>query len=815
MPPPRERPISGSPFTAARELRHAARALARTPGYTITCIAVLALAIGVNTAMFGVLSAVLLRPLPYEAPNELAMLWAEIPARGQREGRLAFGDIEELRSRSRAFQDVAVYDPVSVTLTDADGAERIGVARASPNLFSLLGVRLERGRPYSAEEAEQRRPVALLSHRFWLARFGASNDALGATLELDGISTTIVGVLPADFQLDGSDVWEPHTSFADWETRRVARGGGSWLVVGRLTPNVAFAEAQAEVSAIARNLDTDAGAAGDRRIGVVPLSRQVAGPETRRALWAIAAAVLAVLLIAVTNVAGLALARAAARTKDLGIRAALGANRMRLVAGPALEGLCVAGAAGLGGLVVAAVATRLVLAFGPSGLARLSEARIDVGALGWAFGLCVLAAVVVGVVPGVAMSRGDAELLVRQSGRGDAGNRGVRRARRAFVVAQLALTIVLLSGAGLVARSLWAAHHVELGFDPEHVLSVQLAAPAALSVEERAALHAAVLDQVEPLPGVLQAALIGDFFVGAAPERAITTERAASADPEVLRVRVDEASPAFIETLGARLQRGRSFDDADGLAGQRVAIVNEAMAERLWPGEDPIGRRFKLGPANSPDAWRTVVGVVGDMRRQGLENEPIPQMFEPLAQNPSRLETLLVRTSTDEPLSMLEVVREAVHRVTKSSPVYGATTLEDRVAGFLAPRRFQTSLLIGFSAVALAMAAIGIYGLISYTVALRTREISIRIAAGARGSDIVRLFVGEGLTLCFMGLAIGLAGALTSGRAASSLLFGVGAGDPLTLAAVSGLLVAVAVAACYFPARRAARVEPLTALRQE
>jgi hypothetical protein len=766
MPPPRERPISGSPFTAARELRHAARALARTPGYTITCIAVLALAIGVNTAMFGVLSAVLLRPLPYEAPNELAMLWAEIPARGQREGRLAFGDIEELRSRSRAFQDVAVYDPVSVTLTDADGAERIGVARASPNLFSLLGVRLERGRPYSAEEAEQRRPVALLSHRFWLARFGASNDALGATLELDGISTTIVGVLPADFQLDGSDVWEPHTSFADWETRRVARGGGSWLVVGRLTPNVAFAEAQAEVSAIARNLDTDAGAAGDRRIGVVPLSRQVAGPETRRALWAIAAAVLAVLLIAVTNVAGLALARAAARTKDLGIRAALGANRMRLVAGPALEGLCVAGAAGLGGLVVAAVATRLVLAFGPSGLARLSEARIDVGALGWAFGLCVLAAVVVGVVPGVAMSRGDAELLVRQSGRGDAGNRGVRRGGRAVV-------------------------------------------------EERAALHAAVLDQVEPLPGVLQAALIGDFFVGAAPERAITTERAASADPEVLRVRVDEASPAFIETLGARLQRGRSFDDADGLAGQRVAIVNEAMAERLWPGEDPIGRRFKLGPANSPDAWRTVVGVVGDMRRQGLENEPIPQMFEPLAQNPSRLETLLVRTSTDEPLSMLEVVREAVHRVTKSSPVYGATTLEDRVAGFLAPRRFQTSLLIGFSAVALAMAAIGIYGLISYTVALRTREISIRIAAGARGSDIVRLFVGEGLTLCFMGLAIGLAGALTSGRAASSLLFGVGAGDPLTLAAVSGLLVAVAVAACYFPARRAARVEPLTALRQE
>jgi predicted permease len=418
-------------------------------------------------------------------------------------------------------------------------------------------------------------------------------------------------------------------------------------------------------------------------------------------------------------------------------------------------------------------------------------------------------------VPALATSRGHASLFARVAGRGIAGAQAVRRARRTFVVAELALTIMLLAGAGLLARSLWSAQHVDLGFDPERVLSVQLAVPAAMPAEERVSTHAALLEQVSALPGVRRAAIVSDFFVGGVPERPVTIEGAARAEPEVVRLRADEASPSFPETVGAGLVAGRAFSVDDGAASQRVAIVNEAMARQLWPGVDAIGKRFKLGFADSPDVWRTVVGVVRDMRRQGLENEPIAQMFEPIAQNPPRLATLLVRTSTDEPLAMLGAVRDAVGRVSKLAPLYDATTLEARVAAFLAPRRFQTSLLIGFSAIALAMAAVGIYGLIRYTVSLRTREIAIRIATGARNRDIFRLIAGEGLKLVLFGLALGLVGALALGRAASSLLFGVGAADPRTLAGVSALLVAVCAAACYFPARRAARIEPLAALRED
>jgi predicted permease len=807
--------VSGFLFAAARELRHAARALAKTPGYTVTCVAVLALAIGANTAMFGVLDAVLLRPLPYHEPERLAMLWAEIPARGVREGRLAYGDVELLRGQSRTFADVAVYDPVTATLTDADGAERVSVARASANLFTLLGVSVERGRAYSADEAERRDRVVLLSHGFWQSRFHGSDDALGAALELDGASRTIIGVLPESFQL-GADVWEPHTLFAEWETLRAARGAGSWFVLGRLAPNATLSDAQTELSVIGRRLDADANRAGpERTIGVVSLSRQILGPEARLALWAIASAVLAVLLIAATNVASLALARGAARTKELVIRAALGASRLRLIAGSALEGVWLAVLAGLLGLGVAAAAVRFVLAFGPDRVARLDDTSIEPRALAWTFGLCVLTAALIGLVPAIATSRGNAEFLGHLAGRGVAGSHAVRRTRRVFVVVQLALTIVLLSGAGLLARSLWSAQQVDLGFDYERVMSMQLAAPSGMPVAERAAMHTALLEQVSALPGVERTAIISDLFVGGVPERPVTIQGAARAEPEIMRLRADEASPAFVETLRARLMAGRVFSVDDGPAAQRVAIVNETMARRLWPGVDPVGKRFKFGPADSPDTWRTVVGVVGDMRRQGIENEPIAQMFEPIAQSPPRLATLLVRTSTSDPLSMLEPVRAAVARVSKLAPVYDATTLENRIAVFLAPRRFQTSLLIGFSAIALVMAAVGIYGLVRYTVALRTREIGIRIATGARDRDIFRLILGEGIALCFAGLALGLIATLALRRVASSVLFGVGPSDPPTLVAVSLLLVTVGTAACYLPARRAMRVEPVAALREE
>lgn len=391
----------------------------------------------------------------------------------------------------------------------------------------------------------------------------------------------------------------------------------------------------------------------------------------------------------------------------------------------------------------------------------------------------------------------------------------VRGTRRALVVAEFALAIMLLSGAGLLIRSLWAVQHVDPGFRPERVLSAQLSTPAFMPAAQRAQFFGRVLEEVESLPGVESAALIGDLITGGSPEQTVTAESGGQTVSGSLRLRRDEVSPGFFQAIGTPLVRGRFFSAADGPRSPRVAIVNDAFARRLWPGRDPVGQRFKPGAADSPGQWFTVTGVVADMRRQGLESEPVPQMFEPLAQNPSRLATLLVRTAARDPLTMAGAVEAAVRRVERHAPMYNVTTLEKQLGGLLAGRSFQTALLIVFAAVALLMAAIGIYGLIQYSVAARTHEIGIRMAVGAQPGGIFRMIMGEGLKLSAAGLALGLMGALWLGRAGSSLLYGADAADPSTLAAVSLLLTAAAAAACYFPARRAMKVAPAAALRQE
>jgi putative ABC transport system permease protein len=384
------------------------------------------------------------------------------------------------------------------------------------------------------------------------------------------------------------------------------------------------------------------------------------------------------------------------------------------------------------------------------------------------------------------------------------------------VVAEFALAIVLLVGAGLLIRSWWSVRNIDPGFRPERVLMMELSSPASFSVPaQRTDLYHRVLEQIQAVPGVESTGIIGDLFISNTREQVLTVEADDGAVSERLRFTREEASADFFKALGTPLLRGRSFSIGDGPDAPRVAIINDAMARRSWPGRDPVGRRFKLGPRDSDGPWYTVVGVVSDMRRQGLEREPIPQMFESLAQNPPRSVDLFIRTSSDAPLAMAETLRAAVRRVEKNAPIYGVAPLEQQLGIYLMQRRFQTSLLTGFSVVALLMAAIGIYGLIHYSVATRTREIAIRIAVGARPGDIFRIVVREGLQLSVSGLVLGLAGALLVGRAGSNLLFGVSAADPLTFTAVSLLLTIVAAAACYFPARRATKVEPLVALRQD
>ena len=813
----RERRAFALVETMAQDVRYAVRTLRKSPGFTTTSVATLALAIGANTAMFSVLNAVLLRPLPYRSPEQLAMLWSEVPSQNLREGRSAYWNVEQWRSQSESFADMALFDGVSSTLTSADRAEKISVVRHSPNLFPLLGVQPLHGRIFSAEEAEQRQRVALISHRFWQGRFGGSFDAIGSSIELDGHASRIIGILPAGFQFDNdADVWEPHTMFPDWEALRRSRGGGFWSVIGRLQPNVTFEQAQAEMSAIARRLDEQAPASDPNRgISVVPLSLQVTGPRPRLALWMLMGAVFCVLLIAATNVASLQLARSASREREIAIRAALGASRARIVRQLLAESLTLAVIAGLLGLWVALAGIRAILAVKPGNLARLNEVSLDPQVLGWALATCLLTGILVGLAPAITMSRRNLTPSGQEGGRGIAGGVATRRIRRTLVVAQFALAIILLVGAGLLVRSLWSVENVDPGFRPERVLSMHLSTTAFRATQQRADFYNRVLEQVESLPGVESLGITSELFIGGNPERELTAEGDARTISERLRFRSDEISGGFFKAVGTPLLRGRFFSKADKPDSPRVAIISDAMARRLWPGRDPVGKRFRLGPGDSDTPWFTVVGVVGDMRRQGLEKEPIPQMFEPLAQNPPRLAILLVRTSMSDPLKMVGAVQAAVRRVEKHVPLYGVTTLENRLGAFLSERRFQTSLLIGFSVVALLMAAIGICGLIQYSVATRTHEIGIRMAVGAQAGDVFRMIIGEGLKLSLTGLVLGLVGALWLGQAGSSLLFGVTATDPLTFITVSLLLTAVATAACYFPARRAMKVEPIVALRQE
>lgn len=801
--------------TTAQDLRYAARTLRKSPGFAATAVAVLALAIGANTAMFSVLNAVLFRPLPYKASEQLTILLSQDPGKNLRQQRTAYWNVEQWRTQSGSFEDMAFFDGVSATLTNEDRAEKISVLRISPNLLRLLGVQPLHGRIFTSEETEQRQRLTLISYSFWQAHFGGSFDAIGASIHLDGVPSRIIGILPANFRFGDEDVWEPYTLYPNWETLRGARGTGFWTVIGRLRPNVTIKQAEAEMNTIALRLDEQLPPSQrGQGISVVPLRDQMVGARPRLALWMLTGAVFLVLLIAATNVASLTLARSASREREIAIRTALGASRARIVRQLLAESLTLACTAGSLGLLVAYAGIRIILAVKPGNLARLDEAGLDPYVLGCASALCLLTGILVGLTPALSVARRDLRPSVQEGGRGIAGGAATVRTRRVMVITEFALAVILLAGAGLLFRSLLSVQNVDPGFRPERVLSMALAPPASTLPAQRAGFYKRVLEQVESVPGVQSADFTSELFLSSSGAQVVTAEGAARTVSQARQLRSDELTEGLFKTIGTPLLKGRFFSSADGNSVP-VAIINEVMARQLWPGIDPVGRRFKLGPEQTTSAWFTVVGVVGDMRRQGLENEPIPQMFEPLAQNPPRRAILLVRTSMADPLWIAGEIQSAVRRVEKYAPVYGVSTLEMQLNASLAERRFQTSLLIGFSVIAMLIAAIGIYGLIQYSIAMRTREIGIRLAVGAQTGEIFRMIIGEGLKLSLTGLALGLVGALWLGRTGSNLLFGVTPTDPLTFVAVSLFLTVVGVVACCFPARRAMKVEPVVALRQE
>ena len=818
VPPARRRERRTRVATALAELwvdiRYAIRGFRADPAFAAVAILTLGLAIGAATTMFSVVNAVLLRPLPVRSPERLAMLWTGAPGVDAR-GRPDYRTADAWRRRSASFEDMAVLDPVSMTRTGDEGAERIGVARISPDFFPLLGVRPARGRLFTEEEAEARQPVALLGHDVWRDRFGGAEDAIGATIRLDGRASRIIGVLPAEFHIPGleADVWEPHTLFPDWE----ATGNeGVWFVIGRLGPGVTVERAEAEMNAIESALDerrppSERG----RRVSVVPLGRYVVGPGSRLALWMLAGAVTCVLLIAAANVVSLSLARGVGRAREFAVRATLGAGRGRIVRQLLAESVTLALLSAVLGSLLALGGIRLTRAFGPADLARLDQASLDPVVLGWTLAVSLITGTLIGLAPAWTTVRRTVRLSGPEGARGSSDGIATRRIRRGVVVAEFALAIVLLACAGLLVRSWLSLARVDPGFATERVLSMNISTTAFPDDDGRVAFYAVMLDRVEALPGVAHAGLIGELLTDADVELGLTVERSDAEAPERVSLRVDEVSDDLFATLGVPLHGGRFFSAEDGPGSPPVAIVNRTLADRLWPGRDPVGSRFKPGPRDSPAPWITVVGVVGDMHRRGLEVEPGPQLFVPLAQQPSGNEKLFVRTSVEDPLELAAAVRAAVRGVDARVPVYFVTTIEAELQSGLAQRRFQTSLLIGFSILAVVVAAIGIYGLVHCSVSARTREFAIRMAVGARSADVFRITMREGLGPSVAGLALGLVGALWAGRAVSGLLFGVTSADPWTFASVSLLLTAVGAAACYVPARRSMAVDPMTTLRHE
>jgi predicted permease len=793
----------------SNDLRYAARLLRRSPSFAAVAILTLALGVGANTAMFSVVNTVLLRPLPYHDPDRLAMLWTADPKRDIHEEGTSYPTFLNWRSQTRTFADMAICSRGNpVILTGANDPERVMGEAVSANLFPLLGVTPALGRIFSPDEEQQRERVVVLSHGLWQRRFGASRDAIGKTLEIDGQTFQVIGVMPAGFYFPTKDVqlWQPATyvgmtlmpgvrdriwtsRFSDW-----------WRVVGRLKPTATFDDAQAEMTAIGRGLaavypGTDPGFAGFG-VSVVPLLVQATGRDLQRALWILLGAVGFVLLIACANVANLLLARGAARQREFALRAALGAGQIRLVRQLAAESAMLVVGAGIVGLALAFLGVRLLQAAAPPGIPRLDEIQLDSRVLIFTASVSILGGLLFGIVPAWKTSRSDPADALKESGRSGSDGLSLSRARRTFVVIECALAVALLTGAGLLIKSFMRLQAVNPGFEATRVLVARVTSPM-LSQE--------MIDRIASMPGIEAAGAIQSFDPKN-PDQPITAEGRPFVKAPTTFERV---LPGFFQAMGVPLRKGRPLTVQDGRTN--VAVISETMAKTYWPDEDPIGKRFKRGGSESTSRWMTVVGVVGDLRRGGLERDAVSEFYFP--ETDSNMD-LVIRTIAD-PLAAVPSVRYVIRTFDRNAVVGRLTTVENRLDELGAARRFQTWLLALFAGLALALSAIGIYGVMQYAVAQRTHEMGIRIALGAGVSNVLWLVMGQGLRLVLIGIAAGLLAALQLTGVMTHLLFEVSPTDWATLAIVPLVLAAVALLSCYVPARRASKMDPIVALRYE
>jgi predicted permease len=805
--------------TLLQDLRYGARTLWKSPGFASVAILALALGIGANTSIFSVVNSVLLRPLPYREAARLVYL---METSQQHDSAVSVPNFNDWREQNQVFDQLAASRLASFNLTGAGEPARLQGRMASVNFFRTLGVSVAAGRDFLPEEGRAgASPVVILSHGFWLRQFGGDAGVVGRQLTLNNESHTVVGVAPAGFEYDSPvDLFVPLDSWAHPVTKERGSHPGIYAV-GRLKAGVTIEEARAQMAAVMGRLaaqypDTDQG----KGVKLVPLYEHVVG-DIKPSLLVLLGAVGFVLLIACANVANLLLARSTARAKEIAVRTALGATRGRIVRQLLSESVLLSLAGGTLGLLLALWGTDLLTGMIPEGVPRLKQTAISLPVLGFTLAVSLLTGLLFGSFPALHASKPDLNEALKEGGRSSTGARSF--ARSLFVVSEVALALVLLVGAGLMIKSFVRAQSVEPGFDPRNLLTMQLALSGEKYQGQKITnFFDEARRRIEAVPGVKSAAFSNGLpFYGAGSTSFLIEGQPAPPKGEEPTAIEYVTTPGYFKTLGIPLLRGRYITEQDARNAQMVAVVDEDFARRFFPGEDAVGKRFKLFRDEYPAT--EIVGVVGHVKHFGLD-APAPYQSEfyfALAQLPDQYVgrmaggmSLVVKTDGDAAAAS-GAVRRALLSLDSDQPVYGVRTMADTISESLAPRRFSMSLLAVFACVAALLAAVGIYGVMSYAVTQHTREIGIRMALGAQASDMLRLVVGQGMRLALAGIGVGLAASFALTRVMSGLLFGVSATDLQTFAAVSALLAATALLSCYVPARRATKIDPMTALRYE
>jgi putative ABC transport system permease protein len=810
-----------------RDFRYAIRILRKNPGFTAVTVLTLALGIGANTAIFSVVNSVLIRPLPYPQSDRLVMVFNKYPKMGLLQAALSGPDFADRRDQNRVFEHLGVFADANLNLTGGGNPERLQGIRVSADLFPALGVQAAIGRTFRPEEDRSgAEAVAVVSDGLWKRRFGSRRALVGSTVTLNGKPTTVVGVMPPGFSFPRptTEMWVPLALPA--EAMDPSQRGNEFLsaAIARLKPGATLADAQSDMDRITGTIlgsmpqgtrDYFQGAGWGAV--VVSMKEQVVG-ASRTALLTLLGAVVFVLLVACANVSGLQLARASMRQREMAIRSALGAGRGSMIRQLLCEALILASLGGGVGLLVAVWGVDLLTKLQPANLPRLEEVHIDSTVLAFTMAVSIVSALLFGLAPAFRLSRTGPGEALKEGSRGATTGLRQLRGQQLLVMTQVALALVLMIGAGLMLRSFRNLQRVDPGFKTENILTTYVSLPRAKYAEPERILgfFRELQRRLEELPGVQSVAAsslvplaegnwTASFFAeGQEPSPGKTLPLAS----------IRAVTPGYFRTMGIPLLQGRDFTDRDESGSERVAAVDRAAARRLWPGEDPIGKRITFSDQPKDAVWLTIAGVVGNVKDLALDREPMIHVYLPHGRSPQRSMFLALRTRTDA-AGFLPAVREQVRAMDPDQPLFAVRTMESYVDDALAQPRLRFSLISIFASVTLLLASLGVYAVISYSVTRRTQEIGIRMTLGARRADVVSLIVRQGMPLVLLGAAVGVAAAGLLTRVLGSLLYGVGARDPATFAGVSLLLVLVASAACYLPARRAAAVDPMTALRCE